>query len=416
MKKILHISYDNSAGAGTVPMLFHWEMEKRGYYSRLLLHGRSAKKNDHVITYHSKWRVLLHQINLGIHKLFGLNGVSKYYFYNSSEKDNYISADSILEKTGFIPDIIIFYWTSRFVSTKTMAELYHSTGAKIFWVTTDMAPYTGGCHYSWECNGFEKSCDSCPAIRSPHRASDNLKLKQKNLEDIPITVVASPGDSINFVKRSSLFRNKEIKEFLHKVNLGNWVNYSQKEARNLLKLPDNDIIIFFGASNMGDERKGLKHLMEAFHILSKQVDSKLKDQICLVYSSKKKTNALDTIPFKTHDLGFVSFDKQLPLAFVASDAYISPSVMDTGPYMVNMAMGHGCPLISFEVGVAKALVINGQTGFMADNISSEALAQSIGNFLDLTNEELNLMKTNCRQLASEKLSWNKNSLEIFGLD
>ena len=118
MKKVLHISYDNLPGAGTVPKLFHEEMKKRGIYTKFLVHGRNSKKEDDTIVYHNLLSITIHKIGLGINRLFKRYGLSKYFFLNLNEKHNYISSDSILRKVNFKPDIIILYWTSRFINTK----------------------------------------------------------------------------------------------------------------------------------------------------------------------------------------------------------------------------------------------------------------------------------------------------------
>ena len=127
MKKVLHISYNTLPGAGTVSNSFHQEMKKRGIYSKLLVHGRNAKKEEDTIIYHNLLSILYHKITLGFNRVFKRYGVSKYFFLSLNEKKNYLTPESILEKINFKPDIIILYWTSRFVNTKTITELYKST-------------------------------------------------------------------------------------------------------------------------------------------------------------------------------------------------------------------------------------------------------------------------------------------------
>ena len=83
-------------------------------------------------------------------------------------------------------------------------------------------------------------------------------------------------------------------------------------------------------------------LMETIQILSETLDTLIKDRICFVYSSKNGSKDFDGIPFRTISLGYMDFNEVLPLAFIASDAHISCSIMDTGPYMVNLSIAYGC--------------------------------------------------------------------------
>lgn len=415
MKKVLHISYTNSIGAGSVPQLMHSEMKKQGHFTKILIHGRLAKKSPDVIIYYNRLQVFIHKCSLALNKIFSRFGESKYHFTNLDESKNYISAEKILQKIIFKPDIIIFYWTDRFVNTKTISDLFKKTNARIFWIMTDMGAYTGGCHYTWSCKGFESTCSSCPAITNKKTAQRNLEIKKEELKDIPITVIASAGDSVNYVNRSSLFKNSTIIEHVLKVKTEYYTKYTEKEARKQLGLKHEDIIFFVGVQHPKDERKGILLLKTAFEILTKSLDSGIKSKICIAYSSVTNISLFDEIPLKCVPLGFLDFNQRLPLAFIAADAYISPSVMDTGPYMINLALAHACPVISFDIGIAKALVFNNQTGFKSSVISPKSLAISMKKFLDMNPENSQSMISNCQKIAKEKLSWNETSLAHFGL-
>lgn len=89
--------------------------------------------------------------------------------------------------------------------------------------------------------------------------------------------------------------------------------------------------------------------------------------------------------------------------------------MDTGPYMINLSLAYGCPVISFNIGVAVELVTNAVTGFKASEISADELAHAIGQFIDFETKGIHLNE-NCLKLAKEDLSWTGSSLAIFDLE
>jgi len=420
MRKILHVSYNNTSGAGFVPKQIHSEMKQRGYDSKFLVHGWRCRREPDVIFYYNPFQIFFHVVHLFVRRVFSLEGVPKYHFLNLNEERNYIPAHNILNKIKFQPDIIILYWTSRFINTKTISSLYESTKADIFWVMTDKGAYTGGCHYAWSCKGFQTDCVECPAISGKfmdsERANKNLSLKKKYLNDIPIKIIASSGDSVAFAQSSVLFRNKEITEHVLKVNTQTFADYPKKDARDRLKLKDNEIALFIGVKNLREERKGISYVIEALQILFNLLDEKSRNRIHVVYAAKRKQNYfLKKVKFKVSYLGHLDFEHGLPLAYRAADAFLSSSIMDTGPYMVNMSLAYGCPVISFDIGIAKELVVHLKTGFKSNAISAHSYCLAIKEFLDMNENEIGRIKENCNNLSSQKLQWKKTSLEHFNL-
>jgi len=64
------------------------------------------------------------------------------------------------------PNAIFIYWASGFINAKLIHDLATKTKARIYILMIDNAPITGGCHYPWECKGYENDCSNCPAIQS----------------------------------------------------------------------------------------------------------------------------------------------------------------------------------------------------------------------------------------------------------
>lgn len=422
MKKVLHITTSNTGGAGMVPHLLHREFSDRGHFSRILVHGKSIREDEVVIPYYNAFQI-------GVQRAFAyvkrrLPGQDpeqgKYFYLNTDERQNHLSVNRILKTIDFVPDIIIVYWVSGFVNTETIRDLYQQTGAKITWVATDMAPYTGGCHYSWDCEGYLRDCEGCPAIegsRLPaNRAARNLARKQASLQGIPLNVVASYGQSIEMASKSVLFRDQQIFPHYLPVNSEPFTGIGQGEARNQLGLPTDKILLLYGATRLDDPRKGARLLQKALVNLAASMTPNIRDQYRLVIAGGIGEEEVSDFGFEVISLGTLGFAKELPLAFIASDGYVSASLQDTGPYMVNLAIGYGCPVVSFYIGVAQALVRNGETGFCASTQSAEGLATAIHRLLELEPGQRNRMRNSCKELARKYLRWDDTVLEKFGLE
>ena len=107
-------------------------------------------------------------------------------------------------------------------------------------------------------------------------------------------------------------------------------------------------------------------------------------------------------PYQTRFLGFLNSEKDLAEAYQASDLFLCPSIEDSGPMMINESIMCGVPVVCFDMGVAADLVINLQTGFVAELGNSRQLAVGIETILRLTAQEKELMDNKCRKLALSK--------------
>ena len=76
--------------------------------------------------------------------------------------------------------------------------------------------------------------------------------------------------------------------------------------------------------------------------------------------------------------------------------------------MINEAVMSGLPVISFDIGVAKDLIINKINGYKINKISYINLANSIKKFLNLSRQDEEKMKKNSRLIGVKYLSLKKH--------
>ena len=87
----------------------------------------------------------------------------------------YKNRKKIIFSTGFVgfnftktkeykeADIIHLHWINGgFVSVKDLSKI----DKPIVWTMRDMWPFTGGCHYSLECDKYKIGCGNCPQLNS----------------------------------------------------------------------------------------------------------------------------------------------------------------------------------------------------------------------------------------------------------
>ena len=59
-------------------------------------------------------------------------------------------------------DVINVHWASGMLSTPAIRQM-QDLGKPIVWTLHDQAAFTGGCHYSGDCRGYETDCRAMPA-------------------------------------------------------------------------------------------------------------------------------------------------------------------------------------------------------------------------------------------------------------
>lgn len=414
MNKILHITTTLKGGAGKVPELYAAELDRLGHESKILV---KCDADDKLVSYFkSKYLSFsiycIKILTLIIQKCNGIFGssvlIDKYCFYNTSERYLSLSAKKILKKVEFTPDIIMIYWVANFINAKTIHDLYRLTNAKIVMVLTDMGPLTGGCHFAWDCKGYTSNCQNCPVLEDSvfftKHAQKNLASRKKYLEGIPIEIISVKGEVLDQVNKSKLFGDSLV----HDRNIPVELNFDncKLNVREKYHISDDKKVFFCAAANVKDARKGFDVLIKALNLVHESISDKERENIVFLFAGHLADSILSSIPFTTYNLGFVDYTDELPAIFNCADAYISPSIQDSGPYLVNLSIGAGCPVISFNIGVAKDLVRDGISGYKANNVTAIGLSECILKFNSMDQKGRAGMRDKCKEIAGSELNWD----------
>ena len=411
--KILHISTHGSKNGGAAAFRTHKAMAKAGYCSDLLVKcSYHDSDTERMLT---PFQVNVNRIKKKILSYFPARKDTfrtdpLYFFFGVNEGKQFFHTDAILKKISFKPDIIIIYFMDEFLNYKNIYELYKETHAKIYIYPMDMGPVTGGCHYAWDCEGYKSNCTLCPAILTEgekNRASINLALKKKYIELTDLSVLACGQWLLENINESFLFRDKKTYKLLLTVDSNVFRPYSKSDAKRRFKLHPDRRTIFLGAQYMHDKRKGLDQLLKSLQILSKLVSgTRLENNIQLLVAGREEKNFLAALPFEYKFLGLIDNEKELPFAYNAADIFVCPSVQDAGPMMINESLMCGTPVVSFDMGVAKDIVISGRTGYRASLNDCDDFARGMYQILTSSNEEYLRLCDESRRLAMNQYSAN----------
>lgn len=414
---ILSASPINKASGGLAIDLFQ-SFSKAGHKVIIFTPYCNSIKTESVIEINNKFVCIkekfFRSFNRNFKKYFTKTDPN-YYFQDYDLTKSKCYYKKIIQKLPFNPNAFIYLFPQYFLNMYDLYKLNQITGAPILWYMMDMFPITGGCHYAWDCKGYENSCGNCPGLYS-NDAKDqthlNWKYKKKYIDKTDVIPIAGTEWQFQQLLRSSLFLDKKkYKVFLSidpKVFKPNDKTITRKE----LKIPIDKRIIFFGAVNITEKRKGFNELIEALLILRRLLGERRSDCLHIIIAGNKSKEFSSVLPFSNTFLGYLS-QKQLPKAFQSADIFLSSSIEDSGPMMINQSIMSGSPVVAFEMGVALDLVITGKTGYRAKLKDSEDLARGIKYILDLNEIEYNKISDNCRKLGLSLLHPEKTTTDFL---
>lgn len=398
---ILIISTSDYSGAFAAAYRLQKNFKAHGHNSKLLVKQKTRADED-VVQLTSSGGLMRRAIEIVEKRVSVPKTNPNYCFFNVREERSYIPTKRILAQVPFVPDIIIANWISDFVNTRNLHELGKATQAPVLWYLMDMAPLTGGCHYAWDCERYRNHCGCCPALYSTnHRdiSYHNFSRKLQYIRKTDLAVVAATQWLSGQANRSTLFADKRIVQIMLGIDRDVFKPFDRKIARAVLNMPSDSKIIFFGATNVSEERKGVKYLLEALRILSDILPADLKEKVIFATAGADNRSIIPDVPFPRKSLGFLNDDRILALAYQSADMFVCPSIEDSGPMMINEAIMCGTPVIAFEMGVAPDLVHTGKTGYRAKLKDSEDLAKGIAQILSLGKDAHDTMSNNCRELG-----------------
>ncbi len=277
-------------------------------------------------------------------------------------------------------DIINLHWVERFITINNLKELINLK-KPIVWTLHDMKPFTGGCHYSNDCEEFKTECLNCPQLKNDNKKLSNVTFlaKQKILKNSNITIISPSVWLAQEAKQSALFKDFNIEVIANCIDSSIFTPTNKQKAKEKLGLKKDTLVLTFGVMNHDEKRKGFSELIEAINI----VKNKLKDKNLLALFFGSNSSADFPIPLK--NLGVINDDEHLALIYSAADIFILPSLEDNLPNTILESLSCQTPIVSFDTGGAKD-IINNTNGRIVPKGDTKALAKEI--LFLINNQEL----------------------------
>ena len=401
--RVLHIStFDLRGGAALAAYRLHRAMAKRSDCdSTMLVRSKDSDDPDVVradllrsIPQRAKRRLRRWWIYRDREAYAG--ALSKVEIFSD---DRVAETDSI--KIGVSDfDVIQLHWTCGFVDYRRFFRALPER-VPIVWRLSDMNPFTGGCHYSGDCERFQRTCGRCPMLKSGRERDLSRAIwnrKKSALEQLSrdrLHIVALNQWMAGQVKRSSLLGRFDCSVIPNGVDLEEFKPIPQAAAKAALGIPSGRRVVAFVADSVSNVRKGFGLLLEALDTL------KARQNLFLLVVGKHQD--LPRLSFPSLIVGHIQAAPFLRQIYSAADLFLISSLEDNQPNTVLEAMACGTPVVGFKVGGISEMVEEGRTGLLASAGNVTELARSIDFLLDHEHERTE-MSGRVRRRAEEVFS------------
>lgn len=388
--RLVHISYSDSAGGAARAAYRCFESQRKlGLDAKFLCrHKGTGDPLVETFSHSPIGKILDTSIRPAIGK-----SIARFL---GARNPNELNSVNILpsrinwNKTFSNADIVTLHWIAgECLSIEDIGRIEKPT----VWRLPDMWPFLGSEHYlpSTSTGSF-----------SPNRTSIASKLTWRRKVSQwrkPFHIVCTTRWLAAQVRLNPFMKDWPISIIPNALDTDVWAPVDRGIARSILGLPTDSKVVLFGALGGAlDPRKGANLLKDAL--------SKLRQwghEIHLVIFGEKGSLGGADYGFTTHYAGHLGDDLSLRIIYSCADVMVVPSRQEAFGQTASEAQACGVPVVAFEnTGVAD-IVLDRETGRLAENGNSLELAKGIEWVLSEAGES---MRTKSREAAVSRFSYS----------
>lgn len=314
-------------------------------------------------------------------------------------------------------DVINMHWVTGFQSAETVSKLVQ-LGKPIVWTLHDQNAFTGGCHYTGGCEKYTKECADCPQLRRdgyriPYHALNN---KRELWKRGAITVVAPSRWLSGCALRSAVFCESRIETIPNSVEIDVFRPMPKDEAKKEIGIPEDSILLLFGADYHKETRKGFGMLAEAFGVCRRDAlfRSMMEEQRVCVAAFGNPRDSDGGMDFPIRQLGYIRDDRRLAAMYSAADVYLLPSLEDNLPNNLLEAMACGTPVVGFGIGGLPDVIESGRNGYLVSPFDTLRYADRILDLVSDRTKREDFGKT-ARDTVERRFSMSRQASEYLRL-
>lgn len=270
-------------------------------------------------------------------------------------------------------DVVHLHWVNfGFLSIRQIGKL--SEMKPLVMTLHDMWAFTGGCHYSHDCVGYQGDCKDCFYLRSGLDTASNILAKKQLMWSRPFGLITCSSWMESSVRKSKLMSGWPVQTIGNTLDIDLYQQLDQLMLRSKYQLDQESIYVLSGAMDLEDERKGFKYFQEAVSLIRRRANN-IK---ILTFGKGGVTDwGVESISF-----GSIHSERELVEIYNLADVFVLPSIQDNLPNTVMEAMACGVPVVAFDCGGVTDMVEHKVNGYLAENRNAGSLAEGICYFMD----------------------------------
>jgi len=255
-----------------------------------------------------------------------------------------------------------------------------SAAVPTFMTLHDMWALTGHCAYSLDCERWRTGCGECPyldlyvRLRKDESAA-NRATKREALLRSRVRIATPSAWLARFVEDSGVLGDSsEVRVVPNGVDTSVFVPGDRLAARAELGLPaDRTIVLFAARALRGSRFKGFGTLTAALELIGK--DERAGELLLVGLGEGSDETSIGGV--ETRFLPFVDDPARVARYYQAADLYLHPAVAENLPLAIIESMACGTPVVASRVGGIPEIVVDGETGLLADANDPAGLAAAV---------------------------------------
>jgi glycosyltransferase involved in cell wall biosynthesis len=355
LKKIQHVSFSKSGGAGKVAeRLQLFQMNLPDYESTFLFDFQGSIRSNKFADLTLTSRAVID--NKIIKKYDG-----KVLLSLLRNREN----NKFFDLIKMHPGINHLHWMNGIINFDSLSKLI-KLNKKLIWTVHDMEPFTGGCHHSLDCNQLGKECIKCPIVYPPFRryVRNQFQTKQAFYMNDNSIFYAFPSGWMQ--KQFNLaFPDVEIRSTIIANPISSIFFESNKSIEAFSTSSPNELVVGFVSISLNDP---LKRFNLVLRILNKASEH-IKRPITLVAIGMpiKINTVMSNV--RIIQPGLISDEKTLLRFYTSMDLLISTSLSESFGLSIAEAGASGIPSLVQEGSGSSEIIKDGLNGLVAKNES-----------------------------------------------
>jgi glycosyltransferase involved in cell wall biosynthesis len=266
----------------------------------------------------------------------------------------------------------------------------------------DQRFFTGGCHYSFDCKGFQSGCAKCPQVRRIFNQIPRFSLKEseKEIKNSKSIRFISPSKWLaDIASSSALLSGQEFTVLPNPVPKDFQSHISNRRPKDRIKLG-------FISENLNNPYKGLSLLIQAL----RKVDNPEKFEL-LLFGHSESLALPENISIKVKSFSDTAGSVE---AYKSCDVIVVPSLQDNSPSVVSEALMCGIPVLGSDTGgIPEVLKEFGMQVFESGSVESLTTALN-GLRISPVSKENQLLISERFSYSSSAAAHNELYLSSFG--